>query len=59
MDYTRLRHFMAAAKLARIIVERVYVDADVVLPDGTFIAAGTDMADLDDATLDALSDMDK
>ena len=54
MDYSKLHKYMAVAKLVRIIMEPVLVDADVTLPDGTFIAAGTNMDDLEPAVLDAL-----
>jgi len=54
MDYSKLNKYMVVAKLVRVIMEPVLVDYDVTLPDGTFIAAGTNMEDLEPAVLDAL-----
>jgi len=54
MDYSKLNKYMVVAKLVRVIMEPVLVDDDVTLPDGTFIAAGTNMEDLEPAVLDAL-----
>jgi len=51
---SRLQNYMAAAKLARILVEPVLVDDDVTLPDGTFIPAGTSLDELTPEVLDAL-----
>jgi len=50
----KLIRYMAAAKLTRMIMEPVLVSDDVTLPDGTFIAADTDMDSLDPEVLDAL-----
>ena len=49
----KLINYMAAAKLARILTEPVLIDNDVLLPDGTFIEAGTDMDDLEPHILNA------
>ncbi len=50
----KLIRYMAAAKLTRMIMEPVLVPYDVTLPDGTFIAADTDMDSLDPEVLDSL-----